>query len=494
MSLPMLDQLIDGPDRRQLRLVEYLGGGAFGDVFRAQDEQSSGVYAVKFPRLVADSEMEMTAFLNEIRAAREIEHPNVVRVVHVQASPDALPYLVMEFVAGGTLKSRLETLKVANKPPGTNTLLTWTSGLIDGIAAINTKMVHRDLKPDNILMDGDRPKIGDFGLSKLVGAMTRSKTFKGGQHVLYMAPEGWRLETNEIQLDMYAMGIVLFEAASLVYPYELPADPFSIEPFREMHLYQAPRSLRELRPDLPIGFCHVVTRLMEKRPQDRFQDWHAVKESLREACTPNQSTEAGSGALIASLLNTTERVRQKRVADQLEKEKQTAQVREEAKLDEFQKAKLLGAIRAVLLEFNRQSSLGQIEEKSRANKIEFALPHSGSLLLHFFSIDPPLNLRRGMVRFAGLLTDSDGAGVNYLLCRNDANDLYGTWQVCRATQNPLSRGSSRLEPFGFDSRSVHEIERADRAIHVYYVNFSDDLKEAFLETASACMNRPHGGQ
>lgn len=74
-------------------------------------------------------------------------------------------------------------------------------------------------------MDGDVPKISDFGLSKIVGALTRTITFKGGQHILYMAPEGWRAETNTIQLDMYAVGIVLFEMAALRYPYDMPPDP-----------------------------------------------------------------------------------------------------------------------------------------------------------------------------------------------------------------------------------------------------------------------------
>ena len=112
----------------------------------------------------------------------------------------------------------------------------WADYLIDGMEAVNAKMLHRDLKPDNILMDGDIPKIADFGLSKLVGAATRSMTFKGGQHMLYMAPEGWKLDKNEIQIDMYALGIVLYEIAALKFPYKVPADPNQL---RDMHLFQA---------------------------------------------------------------------------------------------------------------------------------------------------------------------------------------------------------------------------------------------------------------
>ena len=490
----MLNQLIDGPDGRQLRLVDYLGGGAFGDVFRAQEEHGSGEYAVKFPRLVADSETEMTAFLNEIRAARDIEHPNVVRVLHVQTGPGSLPYLVMEFVEGGTLKSRLESLKRANTLPDVDTLMKWTGGLVDGIAAINAKMLHRDLKPDNILMDGDTPKIGDFGLSKVVGAMTRTKTFKGHQHVLYMAPEGWRLEANEIQLDMYAMGIVWFETATLEYPYQLPVDPYNVDTLREMHLYEQPRSLRDLRPDLPVAFCHIVSRLMEKRPQERFPDWDAVGKALRQAWAQDDINDASPIPLVDALLDTTQRVHQKHAARQAEKERRKARLREEQRLDEFQRERLLEALRAAIQDFNKRSSLGQIVESPRANKIEFFLPRNGSVLLSFFCVDPPLNLRRGQVRYAGHLTDSDGAGVNYLLSRTYPHDLYGTWLVCRATQNPTVKLPPRLEPFGFHSQEIHEIERADVMSHVYYVRFSEDMQEAFLETALACMNRARDSQ
>ena len=121
--------------------------------------------------------------------------------------------------------------------------------------AINAKMLHRDLKPDNILLDGDIPKIGDFGLSKLVGAATRSQTFKGGQQIFYMAPEGWKFDKNEIQIDMYALGIVLYEIAALRYPYMLPADRATSTQFRTCTCSSRPRRspacARSARPLLP---------------------------------------------------------------------------------------------------------------------------------------------------------------------------------------------------------------------------------------------------
>ena len=148
-----------------------------------------------------------------------------------------LPYLVMGFIDGGTLQAYLERQRQVNTPVDLDVLQAWTDELLAGIAAINASMLHRDLKLDNILLDDTTLKISDFGLSKMIGALTRSRSFKGRQHVLYMAPEGWRYETNAIQIDMYAMGIVLFELASLRYPYQLPADRPETKPLTNQEKY-----------------------------------------------------------------------------------------------------------------------------------------------------------------------------------------------------------------------------------------------------------------
>src|SRR5712692_10436432 len=194
--------LLRGPTGEESLILEkYLGGGSFGDVYKARETPSGTPYAVKFPRISSlfGDNTAMIAFLNEVQAAKEIHHPNVVNVVYVNSdSAELLPYLVMEYMEGGTLQSRLGQLRASGSLADIKQIQVWNNGLIEGIAAINSKMLHRDLKPDNILMDGDSPKIGDFGLSKIINALTRSRTFKGGQHVLYMAPEGWKFETNQI--------------------------------------------------------------------------------------------------------------------------------------------------------------------------------------------------------------------------------------------------------------------------------------------------------
>ena len=244
-----------GPD--SVRLDNLTGAGAFGSVFAATDLRANCRLAVKFPQtlgLGSADRAEIQAFTNEVAAAATLQHPNIVRVLYAQADLEAgVPYLVMEYVEGGTLAQLLRKAGESKEPLAIPSLVDWMGQLVDGIEAINEKMLHRDLRPENILMSGDRLKVGDFGLSKLVGAATRTRTFKGSQHVLYMAPEGWRSETNDIQIDMYSMGITFFEMATLEYPYDVPPGTGSFEALERMHLFEVPKDVRALREDLPVG-------------------------------------------------------------------------------------------------------------------------------------------------------------------------------------------------------------------------------------------------
>lgn len=494
MQIPVPGLLVAGPTGPDnLRLEQHLGGGAFGVVFKASDTITREAFAVKFPQAaVFGGEPEMVAFLNEVQAAQEIRHENVVRVVYAAINPAHIsPYLVMEFLGDGTLGDRISSYREADTQVPIASLRLWSSGLIDGITAINARMLHRDLKPDNIMMDGNVPKIADFGLSKIIGAATRSRTFKGGQHMLYMAPEGWKLESNDIQLDMYAMGIVLFEAATLRYPYDLPRAAGDLAALRDMHLFQSPLSLPQLRPDLPIGFCQVVSRLMAKRPQDRFSTWSEVKSKLDEAwSTTDESTDTPS--MLSRVLQATQEAYETATKQRLEQEQELADREQQHRLDTYQKYQLLQIFDGIIDQFNSHNAHGNINAQWRSiprDKLEtityrhlnIELPYGRSLILEFFPIDPPLNLRRGQVRFAAFLGAFGGTSLNCLLCRRDDDDLYGEWLVCQTRMSGLVREPvPRPEPFGFRTEHMKEIERGDQAAHIYVPEFSESVKDAFL--------------
>lgn len=496
--LPIRNESIDSHlGKASLRIDEPLGMGAFGVVFKAIDVSDRKSYAVKFPQSVFPNGKELQSFQNEILAAQEITHSNVVKVLFVNIGSDnEPPYLVMEFMEDGTLKSHLEKISASGKFIDLATLQKWSLNLVDGLAAINERMLHRDLKPDNIMLSNSSLKISDFGLAKIVGAATRSKSFKGGQHIYYMAPEGWKQETNNIQIDMYSLGIVLFEIAALEFPYILPKDARNFGDFEKMHLFQPPKLLQDIRNDLPLSFCHIIARLLEKRPEDRFQNWQEVKNSLQRIDW-NSEQKFTSDPLITSLVEAIGERHTVVTHNKLEAEQHLREKQEQEDLDRYQMNKLIETISEMVSDFNTNSTLGQIEEKrSRGlGRVYYLIPHGGGEIeLNFFEVNPPLNLRRGVVRFAACANATDGTGFNLLLCRQDKKDLYGKWVVCKVQMVAGLRPHlyDRQAPFGFNSaEEAHEIEASDRAMHIYETEFSEDIRNALFERFLHLIKNTH---
>jgi serine/threonine protein kinase len=496
MKIPVPGLLLTGPHGPDTVCLDRgLGAGAFGFVFLAKDTTDGVQYAVKFPQhAFFGGAPELSAFFNEVQAARDVRHANVVRVLHAELSAaDIPPYLIMEYLPGGTLKARLDKTRNAGStvPPGM--VRQWAEGLIEGMEAINAKMLHRDLKPDNILLDGDTLKIADFGLSKLVGAATRSNTFKGGQHTLYMAPEGWKLDKNEIQIDMYALGIVLYEIAALRYPYNMPADPRDFARLQEMHFFQQAPPLSGLRPDLPTSFCHVVAKLMEKRAQDRFTSWQQARDSVRQAFASSPPSKAVSAPVINSLVHAVGELHDVHSRQRLQEKAREEEQRQWNQINEFQAKKLIEELRTAAAAFNEASPLAQIQFIERGQCTDFSLPYGGSLSVNFFKVDPPLTLKRGNVRFAALVRDQNGGGLNFLLCRSDDGDLYGRWVPIRVNISVLvdpRRYPPREQPFGFDQSEIKEIGRAEGAMHIFKLDYPEaPVGDVFLQAVRETMAR-----
>jgi serine/threonine protein kinase len=431
MSALFLGTTVDGPSGAEtLRVERLLGSGAFGSVFLARDTASGAEYAVKCPHTVMLGSDELTAFRNELRIAGRIDHPNVTRVAFAAADADP-PYLVMEYLTGGTLEDRLDRCQQAGGVP-LDLVRRWSMELVDGIAAINAQFLHRDLKPDNVLMAGDSTKINDFGLSKVVGAATRSQTFKGFGALLYMPPEGWDRETNEIQYDMYSMGIVLFQVATTQYPYDKPQNPQTGA--ARMHRFQAPKELRQFRGDLPAGFQQLLTRLLQKRPTDRYPNWDQAKEALR-TCWQSPILPGGQRDRIEELL---QKVSGRHAAEErsaLDRDKAFHERQEREEYMEYMRDRLLDSLRQVIDEFNARSSLGQITlNRTERGECLYTVPGGKELKLVFFRCSPPRPVTGGAVEFAAGLAPSpyrtDQCSVTFILVVTP-EDPYGQWKAIR---------------------------------------------------------------
>src|SRR5262245_7004629 len=190
-------------------ILAVVGSGGFGVVLKAFDEQLHRIVAIKaLNQSLATSATARRRFVREARAAAAINHENVVHI-HAVDETGAVPYLVMEYVAGASLDDKLQ----ASGPPGVKEILRIGVQIASGLAAAHKQgLVHRDVKPANILLENgvERVKITDFGLARTVDdvALTQTNIIAGTP--CYMSPEQARGETVDHRSDLFSLGSVLY--------------------------------------------------------------------------------------------------------------------------------------------------------------------------------------------------------------------------------------------------------------------------------------------
>jgi tetratricopeptide (TPR) repeat protein len=259
-------------------IVEPIGEGAMGQVYRAHDTRLGRDVAVKvLPNAIPDAEA-LSRFEREGRAASALSHPNICAVYDV-GDADRRPYLVMELLQGVTLRSYID-----GRPLDVAMVLDFATQVADALDAAHAKgIIHRDVKPGNIMITGrHHVKVLDFGLAKLVpqgesnetmtvGSVTAAGTVAGTPH--YMAPELMTGADADTRSDVWALGIVTYEMLTGRVPFT-GATAMAI----------ASSVLRDEVPPLPegtpSGLRSVVGRCLARRPEDRYQRAGEVRAAL----------------------------------------------------------------------------------------------------------------------------------------------------------------------------------------------------------------------
>lgn len=234
---------------------------------------------------LAEDDAVVAMFLDEARIAAAIDHPNVVRTLDVGRDDDG-PFLVMEFVDGFTLADWIADHHAAGKQMPLGLCVEVARQVAAGLAAAHAltdqrgeplALVHRDVSPQNILVDYDgQVRVADFGIARAVGRTTRTSTGVLKGKVGYMSPEQLRFEPLDARADLFALGVVIYEMATCQRLYAAPENEEALRATLE----QPAPDLGETRPEAPDALVELLFRLLAKKPEHRPASAAALRDEL----------------------------------------------------------------------------------------------------------------------------------------------------------------------------------------------------------------------
>jgi len=296
MASALVEDALVGLPLGHYRVVERIGAGGMGQVYRAQDQHLGRDVAIKvLPPGTLSDETARKRFRNEALTLSRLNHPNIA-TIHDFDTQAGVDFLVMEYVPGTTLSEKLAAGPLPEKE-----VARLGAQLAEGLTAAHEQaVIHRDLKPGNLRLTTDgRLKILDFGLARLVEpssdeaktvSATETRALAGT--VPYMAPEQLRGEKVDARSDLWAAGVVLYEMATGKLPFEGKTSPAVADKI----LHAQTTSPQRLQPRLSSRLADIILKCLEKDADNRYQSAKELQVDLRRLMSPTSAASIVAGA------------------------------------------------------------------------------------------------------------------------------------------------------------------------------------------------------
>ena len=480
-------------------LIQIIGQGGFGYVFKAIRKSDNKVFAVKTALPSFGNQDDLISFQNEMQSALKVQGENVIQYEYVHNGMkynDLPPYIIMEYADGGTLESIIR--KEYEEYFDNDTLTNYFLQLANGMNSVNAILVHRDIKPANILICNGSFKITDFGLAKVVSESTRTMTFKGYGTPLYMAPEAWDYSKNTIQMDIYSMGIIFYQLATNTYPYEVQG--VNIEDYKNAHLYSIVTTPERINPSLNPSLASIINKMLEKSAKKRFDNWNEIIELL--AKQNQQGSKQNSIVLKAISARNLEITKQNERASKLKQQQQEEENFRKRVLVQFNTT-IVAALERFKEAFNDQYAGEPIHgyfdnrySNSNCFSYELIIDHNKKVTISMIYVTEENAIERtahwgnytsvtkhklqykGKDIWAfGKVINHNDLGFNIILV--DDGELYGEWYIIN-NKNNLSQltGDEKQEPFYLTIDHIDEVLRNVTGLYSSTINKYND--EQFL--------------
>lgn len=487
------DDIIYDSEWNEYKIIEVIGRGGMGIVLSITRVSDGKKFALKALSLFIKDDNDYRALTNEGILAQSIEHKNVIKYHYFHDGtkyPNLDPYIIMDLADKKNLQDLINEKLVSNLLLEQWELVNIFSQIIDWMEAINKVLIHRDIKPGNILISNNEIKISDFGISKVIGDPTRSKSFKWSGTLPFFPPECFSSSKNTIQMDIYSMGIVFYILATLKHPYETNKKLTSEEEWRNAHLYSTAPLGVDFNKTISPKIFSIIQKMIEKDPEKRFSQWNDIREEISGL---SKISELKYWTIIEKIASKNLLENTKKMDEELARKKKMDEEIEKIKILVFQFSNdIIKPLREFIEEYNKVNTISddqilirdcwtkfaprqEAAFEIRANNLKFRIEIGVHMLSdvdseysgqRWASKDRPEIDNRKIIAW-GCIEENMWSWFNILLVEKKEN-LYWEWYLLENRYSGLYRGDrNRPEPFPFRLNELPKEIHLIKAMHIY---------------------------